>query len=381
MREKIAGVIFGTAIGDALGYPVEFMSAEMIKDRFGGPGIQDYVRMVIEGQKYDLEETRQYEDERNGNMVYESVYERQGQRWGMTSMNPKPDGLIRMHAEYSDDTQMMIATFRGLLRARTWDELDRAAVEVGEEYIAWSKSPENNRAPGNACMHGCGNLARGVRWDKSGADDAKGCGAAMRAMAYGVWFPEDPAKAAMWAAQHARMTHNSRNAMASAAAVAAAVATAIQGKSPPHIYMAAVEASRLYDDECTKMLCSVAQEWADKSAEEVLHRFRGWRGDEAVAASLWCFMKHPDDYREAVLTAVNSPGDSDSLGAITGALVGARVGYSYLPRMWRERIEKADHLDVLAGQVDKQILERMAYGYHVPQEASPSEVDTSTGVQ
>ena len=38
---KARGLIFGLAIGDALGYPTEFMSLNQIKDKFGPNGIQD----------------------------------------------------------------------------------------------------------------------------------------------------------------------------------------------------------------------------------------------------------------------------------------------------------------------------------------------------
>ena len=40
--DKIKGSLFGGAIGDALGYPIEFMSEKDIFDRYGTEGIQDY---------------------------------------------------------------------------------------------------------------------------------------------------------------------------------------------------------------------------------------------------------------------------------------------------------------------------------------------------
>ena len=39
---KARGLIFGLAIGDALGYPTEFMSSAQIKIEFGPEGIQDF---------------------------------------------------------------------------------------------------------------------------------------------------------------------------------------------------------------------------------------------------------------------------------------------------------------------------------------------------
>lgn len=38
-QDKIRGSLLGGAIGDALGYPVEFMSYSQIKSKFGENGI------------------------------------------------------------------------------------------------------------------------------------------------------------------------------------------------------------------------------------------------------------------------------------------------------------------------------------------------------
>ena len=39
---KFTAVLLGGAIGDALGYPVEFLSSDDIKDKYGEAGILDY---------------------------------------------------------------------------------------------------------------------------------------------------------------------------------------------------------------------------------------------------------------------------------------------------------------------------------------------------
>jgi ADP-ribosylglycohydrolase len=109
-------------------------------------------------------------------------------------------------------------------------------------------------------------------------------------------------------------------------------------------------AARRYDDQTAVMIEEVI-EYRAISSEKILDKWRGWAGHEAVAASLWCFLKHPDDYEKAVLLAVNSPGDSDSLGAITGALVGARVGLSGIPERWVDTVEDKEGLEVLASRI------------------------------
>ncbi len=48
----------------------------------------------------------------------------------------------------------------------------------------------------------------------------------------------------------------------------------------------------------------------------------GWIAEEAIAAAMYCFWRFPDDFRSAVLTAINTDGDSDTLRTITGSIAG-----------------------------------------------------------
>ena len=302
-NERIEGVVFGTAIGDAIGYQVEFQRV----------------------------------------MPSAPV---------VTGMNASP-------CLYSDDTQMMRAVFEGLLRARTWKDVTKSAREVAEEFVAWSKSPENNRAPGNTCMAACSNLARGDSWMESGIPDSKGCGSAMRAMAYGVWFHERPTwkEAAAWAAAHGTMTHGHPAASAAAAALAAAVHTLLN-EGGPLAFHDAVEAAACFDVDTSKMISQAATLAKGPNArepDEVLSQWQGWTGDEAVAAALYVFLRHPEDFKAAILEAANSPGDSDSIACMVGALVGAHMGVKSIPFAWVNNVEKCDELGVLAHRVDKAI--------------------------
>ena len=51
---------------------------------------------------------------------------------------------------------------------------------------------------------------------------------------------------------------------------------------------------------------------------------------------------------EAIITAVNRGGDTDTIGAITGAIAGARFGASALPVRWLNDIDAHDELEQLA---------------------------------
>ena len=65
----------------------------------------------------------------------------------------------------------------------------------------------------------------------------------------------------------------------------------------------------------------------------------GWVGEEALAISLYCSLRHFDNFENAVIAAVNHGGDSDSTGAITGNILGAAVGYDVIPEHFKTDLE------------------------------------------
>jgi ADP-ribosyl-[dinitrogen reductase] hydrolase len=58
-----------------------------------------------------------------------------------------------------------------------------------------------------------------------------------------------------------------------------------------------------------------------------------------------------DSVEEAIVTAVNRGGDTDTIGAIAGAVAGARFGASQLPDQWLDAIDEGSELEALAGQL------------------------------
>ena len=82
--------------------------------------------------------------------------------------------------------------------------------------------------------------------------------------------------------------------------------------------------------------------------EAIKHIGEGWVGEEALGIAVYSALKYPDDFRRAVIAAVNHDGDSDSTGAITGNILGAYLGLSRIPPEWVEVIELKDVLIQIA---------------------------------
>jgi len=73
---------------------------------------------------------------------------------------------------------------------------------------------------------------------------------------------------------------------------------------------------------------------------------------ESLEAALWCFF-HTDNFRDAVLRAVNLGDDADTTGAIVGQIAGAYYGATSVPAGWMEKLAMLDDIEQMAGNLYK----------------------------
>ena len=167
-------------------------------------------------------------------------------------------------------------------------------------------------------MEGCENLAAGVPWREAGVETSKGCGSAMRVAAIGLYYDELDHVAEV-ARCSSLLTHGHSAALEGAAAAAMLVAMALRQKEPEEMYA-------LIDERCASRCPDFARAWrklpdmVSQPAEAALIEGalgEGWIAEEAVASAMYCFWRFPDDFERAVLTAINTDGDSDSLGTLS----------------------------------------------------------------
>ncbi len=63
---------------------------------------------------------------------------------------------------------------------------------------------------------------------------------------------------------------------------------------------------------------------------------------------MYCALQYPNDYRRALIAAVNHSGDSDSTGAITGTILGMYLGIQAIPAEWLADVELTDVVTQIA---------------------------------
>lgn len=76
-----------------------------------------------------------------------------------------------------------------------------------------------------------------------------------------------------------------------------------------------------------------------QSSDEVAQFGNGIEAHESVVTALACFALYPNNFREAIATAIWQGGDTDTIAAMTGALVGAHIGSEFAVDMPLDSLE------------------------------------------
>ena len=181
-----------------------------------------------------------------------------------------------------------------------------------------------------------------------------GNGPAMRAALLGLWAEDE---AELWALVRAssRLTHTDPRAAAGATLVAR---WAREAGAPSDRIAAIARELEGVDDLRERVLEAIAAAERGDSLEVYAQTHDARLGVtgfivETMPAVVYCWLRHRGDPRATLEAVVRLGGDTDSVGAIVGALLGAEHGASGLPADWIEGIRDwpigVPHLHALAG--------------------------------
>ncbi len=240
---------------------------------------------------------------------------------------------------YTDDTEMMISILESIVA-----EGDLKPEKVAARFLA-NFHPE--RGYGGRIYGIMDQLAAGVPWDQVGTDSF-GNGSAMRVAPVGFFYYDDLDQLKKAAVAQASITHRHPEALAGAVIQAGAVALALraglEGKpieAEPFLHTLAELAWDLDRRSAARLLTLL--NLAPGSIPELIPRVQALfrcdvRAIEAVPPAVASFL-FTGDFVSAVTLAVNLGGDTDTLGAMTGAVAGAYYGQTALPGSWSECLE------------------------------------------
>lgn len=312
--DQLAGCLLGGALGDALGYPVEFEKvSQMSQDH-------DFDKIV-------------------GKLIV------------------------------SDDTQMTLFTANALLldgnlRINTWNcyqdwletQFKQGKSELSHRPISWlMEYPEMyaSREPGRTCLM---TLMRGIPGDlNEPINQSKGCGALMRVAPLAFIDREDLYLVAI---ENSALTHGHQMSHIASAALVSLLRYISEGETLcdsvslmrqdiKRIFMGSLEV-KVFDDLLQQAIFASEKDFDDM---EIISRLgEGWVAEETLAIALYCSLKYSNDLKKALRAVVFHDGDSDSTGSVTGQILGTLLGAKKLPQ---EEIKRLDLLEPLMKMIER----------------------------
>jgi len=292
--DAATGTLLGLACGDALGRPVEFRSARWIADTHG-----TVTEMLAHGT------------------------------------HRKPAGTV------TDDTDLALCLARSLVECEAFDGED-----VADRFVAWYEAGPFD--VGLMTADAITEYRSGTSWRDAGREvwqgrpegSNAGNGSVMRCAPHALAFTDDPETLTAVSRQSSAITHYDPRCTYGCAVLNRTIAGYLRDEDDPLASaLEGVEGDA--PDELVETLRLVPDLVDDGQLETsgyVIHTLQTALYDALTA----------DSAEEAVATAVNRGGDTDTVGAVTGALAGARFGADALPDRWLDTVEYREDLELLS---------------------------------
>lgn len=328
------GSLLAGAVGDALGYAVEFDRYSVITRKYGAKGIRSYESE--EGKAVISDDTQMTLFTANGLLYWDTASSLRG-------VASSPSAYV--YLAYLD-----------------WLTTQGFAKPYKTRNVCWLLNvPElfHPRAPGGTCLS---SLSSG----KAGSvekpiNESKGCGAVMRIAPFGLFFgsllKRSPKKFLCESMEIGAITHGNPMSHLSCALASAIIADIIYGEcesiekaTKDSLSLVGEFTSFSVFEEFSKLIERALElSKNDRPDEENIRVLgEGWVAEEAIAIAVYCSCKYQNDLTEGIIAAVNHNGDSDSTGAITGNILGAWNGVDAIPEEYLKDLELVDVIEEIA---------------------------------
>jgi len=297
LRDRYRGTLLGLAVGNTLGLPVESWPSGEIRRRYPH---------------------------------------------GIREIDP-----LELKLPWDDDLAQAVILAEAILEHDTLRNDDLAA-----RLMLWFES--NGRGMGSQTRAVISAFRQGMLpseaarlvWERDGGQPA-GNGAVMRCAPVAMRWARDRVKLLEETENSSRVTHHDPRCSWSAFAVNLAVAEALTGRTAS------------IDSIANTLECSDVGPHTLHAVRDVAgHSLEHLRLDgsavgftlKAMQAGLWC-LEHSADFEESLVAVIQAGGDTDTNGAVAGAILGALHGASAIPDRWTAHIAKADRLISLADRL------------------------------
>lgn len=295
LRDRFRGSLLGIAVGEALGAPADFLTTAQIVERYG--------------------------------LITEMV--------GGGCHNLAP-------GETTDATDMMLCLAESLADTGGFD-----AQDVMDRYLAWFDTVplDMSLAVRTALL----SYRSGTPWDLASrraheilGSPMAGNGSLMRCAPIAMCYLRDPETRRAVSQRESTLTHFDRLAGSACVAFNDLLVAAFSDDLEGHVGLIA---DAMFDED--KRVSASLREAIEAEPEEIQSSAFVL---DTLCAAVWSALRAPT-FEDALVRVVNLGNDADTVGAVTGALAGARYGESGIPARWLEPLCVYDRVVAVADRL------------------------------
>jgi ADP-ribosyl-[dinitrogen reductase] hydrolase len=293
---RVEGCLLGLATGDALGAPVEGCTNVEIRNRFG------ILSEMVGG--------------------------------GWLSLRP---------GETTDDTAQTRIMAESIVYCGGFD-----ADDIAYRFAEWFRT--DGRGVGKHTSRVLSLIADGEDWEQAALEtqaqnpDSSGNGSLMRCTPVAIQERNNPAKLIKNSRLSSRITHPHPDCQWSCVFLNLLIVELLNGHERFEAFGLATEKYEENTDAAPEVLrrsLNALSELANDRLSPTAYVL------DTLECSIWSWLHH-STFEEAIVAAVNLGGDTDTIGAITGALAGCCAGAESIPDRWLIHLQNRHRLCELA---------------------------------
>ena len=232
-------------------------------------------------------------------------------------------GLLNLKpGQHTDDTSMMLCIAESLVENKGYNPDD-----IARRFVEWYGSNPPNI--GKTTRTALAKIADGVPWRIAGDKERPTNGSVMRCPPIGLMYFLKDSNLTLVSVETSIMTHAHPDAIRSCILINTMIASIVYGETISRAFDRALSAIRMWGDDFYWKLI------------DGLLRPSGLDPNGPAIGTALLAIKHlaaADSFEEAVISAVNCGGDTDTIAAVTGALAGAYYGISAIPERWSSKL-------------------------------------------
>lgn len=329
-KEQFYGCLIGGAVGDAFGAPVKFMKYEQIQEKFGVSGITDLLA-TMEGKEATITDDTQL-----------TLFTAEGLLRSIVRANQR--GVIRT----CKDTAIIV--FRAYLRWLYTQGLSTPNWNP-KSYDGWLvkvKKLHGYREPGITCITSLGKGVMGTI--EKPLNNSEKCGTVIRVAPVGLVESEEDVFEV--GSRVGVITHGHPLAYLSSGVLATLIFYILEGFTLHESLEKAMARLKMYEghEACLESLnkaIELAKE-GPATPEKLASFGDGFMAHEALAMGVYCSLCCQTSFEEGLKLAVNQTGNSNSVAAITGHILGTLLGVEAIDPKYIQVLDMKKEVEQMA---------------------------------